>query len=195
MLKGAAFHGDHLHDIGNGTAQFFDFFYDFRNMPVIDPFQHDDVYLAHDAAVLQHFYAGELVSQKDGRSGFSGIGYAHVVDFLINFAADFRIHRIDGDSDVGHAQFRQGVGVKGEQQAVCGQAEGHVRVLVPDQAQGLFCVSNSARASPGPAIPTTFRLDISAFTRKYFSKASSGVKSLVVIPGRLSLGQSNFLRQ
>ena len=58
-----------------------------------------------------------------------------------------------------------------------------------------FVFSQSASASPGPAIPTTDKLGILCLTAMNFSSAFSGVNISDATPGLLSFGQSYFLTQ
>jgi len=123
-------HREDGHDVLDVHAQFGQGLGDLQHVMVVDPRDDDGVRFDDDVVFLEDLDAFELAGQQQGGRGLAAQDDLAVAGPGVDLGPDFRVHGVDRDGDVGDAQFGQGLGVGRQGQAVGGQAEEQVRVLV-----------------------------------------------------------------
>ena len=106
------------------------------DMVIVDTGDDDAVDLDRDPESLQLFYGRQLPGKKQAGSFQAAVDDVPVADPAIDPLADLRIHRTDGDGDVGDLDLGQCLDIRADSHAVGRDAEQHFGKLPPDRAQG-----------------------------------------------------------
>ncbi len=109
----------------------------FNNVLIVDARNDDGVHLDHNAPLLEALDGCQLPVQQDFGPLLAAIDDIAILDPGVDFRANGRVHRRNGDGHMGHAQLGYIIQIRQDSHAIGRQAEQELRMLLIEQTHGL----------------------------------------------------------